>query len=80
VTGNRTLEFNDSTAEMFSFDVAVTAYQQGSVSGGDSGGGAAAGTSTAGGSSSSGTSLQSVTKVMRITVNPLTKSVVAKLL
>ncbi|HUQ31013.1 MAG TPA: S8 family serine peptidase [Pyrinomonadaceae bacterium] len=82
VTGNRSLEFNDPAAEMFSFDVVVTAYQQGSngaaATGGDGGGGAAAGTSATGGSSP-GTSLQSLTKVMRITVNPLTKSVVAKL-
>jgi subtilisin family serine protease len=81
VTGNRSLEFNDSSAEMFSFDVVVTAYERGaggaSAAGGDGGTSAAA----AGGSSGSGgTSLQSLTKVMRITVNPLTKSVVAKLL
>jgi subtilisin family serine protease len=79
-TGNRSLEFNDSAAEMFSFDVAVTAYERGAggaSAGGDDGG---AGASAAGGSSSSGASLQSLTKVMRITVNPLTRSVIAKLL
>ena len=27
ITGNRTLQFNDSAAELFSFDVQVTAYQ-----------------------------------------------------
>jgi subtilisin family serine protease len=83
VTGNRSLEFNDSSAEMFSFDVTVTAYERGSggasAAGGDGSGAAgAAGASSAGGTS--GTSLQSLPKVMRITVNPLTKSVVAKLL
>jgi hypothetical protein len=79
VTGNRSLEFNDSTAEMFSFDVVVTAYERG-AGGGAASGGEAGGASAAGGSSPQGTSLQSLTKVMRITVNPLTKSVVAKLL
>jgi hypothetical protein len=78
-TGNRSLQFNDPAAEMFSFDVAVTAYQRG---GGGGGAGAAApsGGGAGGGSSPSGTSPQSLINVMRITVNPLTKSVTAKLL
>jgi hypothetical protein len=81
VTGNRTLEFNDPTAEMFSFDVVVTAYQQGGAADAAAGGGAAGtgGTNSAGPSTSGGT-LQSLNKVMRITVNPLTRSVVAKLI
>jgi minor extracellular serine protease Vpr len=80
-TGNRTLEFNDSAAEMFSFDVVVTAYQQG-VGGASGGGDGGEGASAAGGaeSSASGGSLLPLTKVMRITVNPLTKSVIAQLL
>jgi hypothetical protein len=79
ITGNRSLEFNDSAAEMFSFDINVTAFERGA--GGDAeasaapeGGGAGAG------SDASGTGLLPLTKVMRITVNPLTKSVTAKLL
>ncbi len=82
VTGNRKLEFNDSTAEMFSFDVMVTAYERGSggasAAGGDGSG--AAGASAPDGSSTSGTELQALPKIMRITVNPLTNSVVAQLL
>lgn len=80
ITGNRTLQFNDPAAELFSFDVSVTAFERGvgtSASSATGGGGS----SGAGGSQTgSGTSLQSLTKVMRITVNPLTKSVSAKLL
>lgn len=78
-SGNRSLEFNDSAAEMFSFDVAVTAYQRGAGGGGGAGA-AAPGAGGGAGSTGSGTSLQSLTKVMRITVNPLTKTVTAKLL
>jgi hypothetical protein len=79
ITGNRSLEFNDSAAEMFSFDVNVTAFERGA--GGDVGG-AAAGAESGGsaGSGSSGTGLLPLTKKLRITVNPLTKSVTAKLL
>jgi subtilisin family serine protease len=82
VTGARSLEFNDPSAQMFSFDVAVTAYQRAGGGGGETApaGGQSAGTSTGGSSTQSGTSLQSLTKVMRFTVNPLTKAVTAKLL
>ncbi len=80
VTGIRTLQFNDNTSEMFSFDVNVTAYVP--ASGGAGGGGAApAGGGGAGaGSGGSGGSLLPLTKVMRITVNPLTRLVSVKLL
>lgn len=79
ITGNRTLEFNDSAAEMFSFDVNVTAFERGA--GGDVGGSAAPeGGGTSAGTSSSDAELLPLTKVLRITVNPLTKSVTAKLL
>jgi subtilisin family serine protease len=82
VTGNRSLEFNDSSAEMFSFDVVVTAYERGAggaaAASGDGSG--AGGANSAGNSQAQGASLPKLTKVMRITVNPLTKSVVAKLL
>jgi hypothetical protein len=80
-TGTRTLKFSDAAAEMFSFDVAVTAYQ-GAPSSTDSGTSNSNTTSpnNTGGSSTSGPSVNGVTKVMRITVNPLTKAVTAKLL
>jgi hypothetical protein len=74
----RTLQFNNSASEMFSFDVNVTAFISSSGSG--VGGVTPAGESGMSGSSTSGSSLLSVTKVMRITVNPLTKVVTAKLL
>ncbi|MDT4896309.1 MAG: minor extracellular serine protease Vpr [Acidobacteriota bacterium] len=82
VTGGRTLEFNDPTAQMFSFDVMVTAYERapGGGEGAAAGGGSAAGAGAGGNSTQSGTSLQSLTKVMRFTVNPLTKVVTVKLL
>ncbi|HKP38835.1 MAG TPA: S8 family serine peptidase [Pyrinomonadaceae bacterium] len=78
VTGVRTLQFNDSASEMFSFDVKVTAYLAGS--GGGGGSAAPAGAGAGSGSSGSGSSLLPLTKIMRITVNPLTKVVSAKLL
>jgi hypothetical protein len=80
VTGTRTLQFNDGASEMFSFDLNITAYL--STSGGGGGGGAAApaGAGANGGSSSAGNSLLPLTKVMRVTVNPLTKQVSTKLL
>ncbi len=80
ITGNRSLEFNDSAAEMFSFDVNVTAYQAGSGGGAGGSGAPEGGGSAAPPSGGSGSGLQSLTKVLRITVNPLTKSVTAKLL
>lgn len=79
VTGSRSLEFNDPAAEMFSIDVNVTAYQRGSTAGGGDGGALEGGASTAP-SGGSGSGLTSMAKVLRITINPLTKSVTAKLL
>ncbi|HYG81244.1 MAG TPA: hypothetical protein VD861_12690, partial [Pyrinomonadaceae bacterium] len=81
VTGARTIEFNNPSAQMFIFDVAVTAYER-AAGGGEAAaaGGGSAGTSGGDSSAQSGTSLQSLTKVMRFTVNPLTKTVTAKLL
>ncbi|HMF58554.1 MAG TPA: S8 family serine peptidase [Pyrinomonadaceae bacterium] len=80
-TGSRTLQFNDSASELFTFDVAVTAYTH------DSGGvgaisetGAAQSTPGGGQSSSSPLSLRGVTNVMRFTVNPLTRSVTTQVL
>jgi subtilisin family serine protease len=80
VSGIRTLQFNDSTSEMFSFDVNVTAYLSAGGGGGGSAAPAGSGAGAGSGSSSSGSSLLPLTKVMRITVNPLTKVVSAKLL
>jgi subtilisin family serine protease len=79
ITGNRNLEFNDSAAEMFSFDVNVTAFQSGAGgSGGAAGAAPEGGGGGTGGSSEAG--LLPLTNKLRITVNPLTKSVTAKLL
>lgn len=79
VTGDRRIEFNNPRGEMFSIDVNVTAYVRG-ASGGGAGGAAAPAGGGAGGSGSSGTGPLSAPKVMRITINPLTKTVTAKLL
>lgn len=78
VTGSRNLQFNNTAAEMFSFDVSVTAYV--SEGGGGAGGLAAPAGGASGGSSSGGSSLLPLNKTMRITVNPLTKLVTVKLL
>ncbi|HEX8138021.1 MAG TPA: S8 family serine peptidase [Pyrinomonadaceae bacterium] len=80
-TGNRTLQFNDPAAEMFNFDVRVTAFQKGADgTAAPVGGGAAPNTGGTAGSGGSGTSLQSLTRVLRFTANPLTRTVTAKLL
>jgi hypothetical protein len=79
VSGIRTLQFNDSSSEMFSFDVNVTAFMAGSGGGGGAPA-APAGGGAGSGSGGSGSSLLPLTKVMRITVNPLTKVVSVKLL
>ena len=67
------------TSKMFSFDFNVTAFISSSGSG-DIGVTPAGSSGSTSGSAGSGSSLLSVTKVMRITVNPLTKVVTAKLL
>ena len=68
-----------AAAEMSSFDVAATAFQRG-AGGGAPGAAAPGGVGAGAGSSPSGSLPQSPIKVMRFTVNPLTKSVTAKLL
>jgi subtilisin family serine protease len=83
-TGKRTIQFRDNASEMFSFDAVVTAYQSGSGgagagSSGGNGAGASAGSSS-GSSSGNILGLPALPKVMRFTVNPLTKAVTAKLL
>jgi subtilisin family serine protease len=81
-SGARSLEFNDPAAELFSFDVAVTAYQRGSggAAAGGSGGGSGEGASAGGGSGTSGPLSQLQTRVLRITCNPPTRIVTASLL
>jgi minor extracellular serine protease Vpr len=80
-SGVRTLQFRNNTSEMFTFDARVTAYQQGAASG-DSASGMATpnGSNTSGGGSTSPLPLQTSTKLMRFTVNPLTRVVTVKLL
>jgi hypothetical protein len=81
VSGSRSLEFTDSVAELFTFDVVVTAYQStggtGTWNPGDeTSGGSANGAPPKGPS----TPLTSLTRVLRVTVNPLTKLVTVSLL
>jgi len=79
ITGSRSLEFNDSASELFTFDVVVTAYQQ---TGGSSVPSGATGASATGGSTSGsgGNTLLPLNRLMRISVNPLTRVVSATLL
>jgi hypothetical protein len=75
-TSARTLRFSDPRAELFTYDLQVTAYQRAS-----GGGGAAApagGASSAGGGSTSQSGL-APKSLLRVTANPLTKSVSVKL-
>jgi subtilisin family serine protease len=80
-SGARTIQFRNTASEMFTFDAIVTAYQQGSAGAGGTAAGATGGDGGSG-TSASGSSdpLQAVTKVMRFTVNPLTRTVTVKLL
>ena len=80
ITGNRTMQFNDPAAELFNIDVVVTAFQRGAGGGGGEAGAAGVPAGGGAGAGSSGTGPLSLTKVMRITINPLTKAVSAKLL
>ncbi|MDX6530795.1 MAG: minor extracellular serine protease Vpr [Blastocatellia bacterium] len=80
-TAARQLQFNNPAAEMFTVTAMIKGYL--SDTAGGSSGGAAAGTtssSSSGSSTGSGLTLPVGTRVMQITVNPLTKSVTAKLL
>jgi hypothetical protein len=79
-TGKRTLQFRDNTSEMFSFDAVVTAYQNGSGGAAASGGGGVNAPAAGGSSGGNTLGLLTIPKVMRFTVNPLTKAVTAKLL
>jgi subtilisin family serine protease len=81
-SGNRSLQFNDGASELFNFDVNVTAYQRTSAAvGGGSGAPAGAGSGSGGSGPGSGPGpVLPLTRVMRITVNPLTRVVSARLL
>ncbi len=79
VTGARTMRFQDSASELFTFDAVVTAYV-------GSAGSSSSSAATTGGTSSSGTSasdpgalLNQLTAVMRFTANPLTNTVTVQL-
>ncbi len=82
-TASRRIQFNDPASELFSFTVSVKGYfpdAAGAAAGGGGAGGGGTGSSgTSGSSTGSGLSLPA-TQVMRITVNPLTRVVTAKLL
>ncbi len=80
-TGALTLRFADSASELFQFDVDVTAFLANSTGGGGNaapatGGGSGTQTSA---STLPGINLLSVKRVMRVTVNPLTRSVTSQL-
>jgi hypothetical protein len=81
-TGKRTIQFRDNASEMFSFDAVITAYENGSGGANPIGGTNGSGSGAAAGGQSGGNilGLPSIPKVMRFTVNPLTKAVTAKLL
>ena len=82
-TASRTIRFQDSAAEMFSWDVQVTAYVATGGSAGASSQGSSSGSSSqssSGGLPSANLPLTKVTAVMRFTANPLTKTVTSKLI
>jgi subtilisin family serine protease len=73
VTGNRTIKFQDSASELFTFSAIVTAYQR--VGGGSAGSPPPGGGSSANGTTGTSTSLQGLTSLMQFTVNPVLKTV-----
>jgi minor extracellular serine protease Vpr len=78
-SGARTIKFNDAASEMFSFDAIVTAYQRQGMAPN----GATDGNQPGGGTSnpSQPTSpIPNLTGLLRFTVNPLTRSVTARLI
>ncbi|HEX6183042.1 MAG TPA: S8 family serine peptidase [Pyrinomonadaceae bacterium] len=74
-TAARTLRFSDPRAELFTYDIQVTAYRRAS----GAGGGAAAGGESGG--AGGGTSQSGIvpTSLLRVTASPLTKTVSVKL-
>jgi subtilisin family serine protease len=80
VTGSRTMRFQDSAQEMFTFDAAVTAYVQ---TGGSSSGSSSSSQQQSSSSSNTAGGLLPLTQlkaVMRFTANPLTKTVTVQLI
>jgi hypothetical protein len=83
ISGPRTLRFQDTTAEMFTFDVIVTAHLATGTGGGDSGTQGAPAPPAGGGSGSglgSQLPLTTITGRLRFTANPITKQVTATLI
>jgi subtilisin family serine protease len=76
-TGSRTIRFRDNAAELFSFDVVVTAYQRQGNPGSTNNGNTPAGSPPP---ASSGSTLPDLTRAVRFTVNPLTRVVTTQLL
>jgi hypothetical protein len=78
-TATKTLEFNDPASEMFNFYVQVTAFENGAGATSAPGGAAPSSPAAGGGSTSPTGSLPKLTGLLRITANPLTKTVTAQL-
>jgi hypothetical protein len=82
ISAPRRLQFNNPSSEMFTFTVVVKGHLP-DPAGGPSGGAGGESSASSSGSGTSGSSTNSgfsLPRVMQITVNPLTKSVTAKLL
>ncbi|HEX8499810.1 MAG TPA: S8 family serine peptidase [Pyrinomonadaceae bacterium] len=76
-TASRTLRFSDPRAELFTYDIQVTAYQRASGAGGGTTSAASSPGASGGGTSQSGLA---PTSLIRVTANPLTKTASVKLL
>ncbi len=79
-TGKRTIQFRNNASEIFSFDAVITAYQNGSGANPTVEATGSGSDATGGQTGSNILGLPTIPKVMRFTVNPLTKAVTAKLL
>lgn len=82
-SGARTVRFQDSAFEMFSWDVQVTAYVQtgsSSTSSSQSSSSSSSATSSSSGLPSATSPLTKLTAVMRFTANPATKTVTSTLI
>jgi hypothetical protein len=80
-TGTRTLRFQDSASEMFTYDAVITAYvNTGGGSSSSSSQSGAGAPPAGGGGTSTLLPLSKLKAVMRFTANPLTKTVTAQLI
>ena len=81
-TDARTVKFQDSAKEMFTWDVQVTAYvgAGSGASGPSSSSSSSSSSPSGGGGPTSILPLAKITAVMRFTVNPLTKTVTSQLI